>query len=199
MPGLIADLEIYSAVCEHHLSLRREGLQLRERVDFNMHLGALTAMASGLVVNYRRYSKTLRKLPPFSRRLQHMISGANGLMRRRCYTTSIALFERSAFLACGLRMINSAFDKTLLCLDPQCQGGNGEHVAATEDCPLARRIVWRGLWYLRVARNTVKVFSQDHCRRAVRMAEHWDSSPTAGPLLPKLFALRRRSIYRRGL
>lgn len=192
MANLIGDLEVHRVVVDHH---RQIGLlQLGQEVpyDFEFYHQSLMALTESMMTAYKSNSNWLRKLPKHSKINKHFMvqpQAYDRIRSRRGYSTSLLLLERSAFLAVGFRLLESAFENTFLCLDPICRRPDGTHTPRQHDCEVVQKMLKRGFWYLKRAGHSYDEFSQDLNRRAIQNAWQWDGGLGRGrPWLPQLFS-----------
>lgn len=192
MASLIGDLEVHRAVADHHRQVALLRLKGEAPHDFEFYHQALMYFAESVIAGYKSGSNWLRKLPKHSQTRKHFLvepEDSGPIRRRRVYSTSLLLLERSAFLAVGLQMLDSAFENTFLCIDPICHLPDGTHTLRKQDCVLVQKMINRGLWYLERARTNYDEFSRASNRMAIQNAWQWDGGLGRGrPWLPQLFS-----------
>ena len=170
---------------EHHQLLQKQGVKVDANIDLNIYSRALCVFQQHFISSYKYGNKFLSRLPlsPESRCYW------KGLGRRLPPdSASLISLERSAYLAHGLRIVNSAFKKPWLCLDPGCILVTGQHTEFKQDCKLVQKMVLRGQWFLRRACRSDKEFCTESNRMKIREAQGWDSHGLGRPWLPRLFA-----------
>lgn len=189
MARLLADLEAYRTVLEHHRVLQAHGLNVKSVIPVEPILRALDYLQSSLMSTYKRESKWLSEL-----RLspEHRRSRWERLVRKKeLNCTSLISLERSAYLAHGLRMINLAFQMPWACMDPACLTGNG-HTEVRQECRMVGFMIRRGLWYLRRATGSDEAFGDASNRTRIQLAQEWPGATwpfgNPRPWLPALFS-----------
>ncbi|KEF58792.1 uncharacterized protein A1O9_03635, partial [Exophiala aquamarina CBS 119918] len=192
MANLIGDLEVHRVVADHHRQVGLLRLSQEVPYDFDFYHQALKVLTESMIIAYKSHSNWLRKLPKCSKINKHFIAqpqDSDRIRRRRGYSTSLLLLERSAFLTVGFRLLESVFENTFLCLDPICRLPDGAHAPRQYNCAVVQKMLERGFWYLSKARNNYDEFSQASNRMAIRNAWLWDGGRgQARPWLPLLFA-----------
>lgn len=179
---LLADLEAHRAVLEHHMLLRARGLIIDNHNNFGNFAQALLTLKHHLFSSYKSNSRWLSDLPTKPKRQRgwwHKLGRSGGNRIK-----SLMSLERSAFMAHGLYIINLAFEKPWLCMDPGCQV-HGQHTEIKQDCKLVQRMIRRGLWFLRRAKSDEDSFCHRSNRRDIRVGAGW--AGRGMPWLPELF------------
>ncbi|EXJ92208.1 hypothetical protein A1O3_00758 [Capronia epimyces CBS 606.96] len=182
MARLMADVEMFKAVFEHHIALKDAGVAIDGFLDLDSFGLALSYLKRGLTLGYKDQSKlhSTFHLKPNSQRTRWQKLARKGPVME----TSLTSLERSTYLAHGLRIITLALEKTWPCIDPECME-NGRHTAAKADCKVIQLMVKRGLWFLRRARVSEETFCGGEHRRMIHRGADW---PGRGrPWLPELF------------
>lgn len=188
--NFLSDLEIYQTVIDFYNS---QDIRIANHPTYDMefHSWAIAHLVESLISSYHKNSEWLRHLPKRSEFSSRLAKGQHypvHIHRRMAYSTSLLLLERSAYLVAGRRLIESALEKKFLCLNPSCRLSSGTHTALKANCPLVRKMLWRGAWYLRRAQRNLEDFSRSENRNAIKSSYEWDQDLQQAPLLPRLFA-----------
>ncbi|EXJ93881.1 hypothetical protein A1O1_02274 [Capronia coronata CBS 617.96] len=187
---LMADLEMYKSVFEHHIALKDAGINVDGLLDLDSIGLALSYLKRGLKAGYKTKSKLYSTfhLKPMAQRTPLERLNHKGLLEN----TSLMSLERSTYLAHGLRIINLAFEKTWPCIDPSCTV-DGQHTSVKEDCKVVQLMVRRGLWFLRMARVDEATFCNGEHRQNIHQGVDW---PGCGrPWLPEMFTEEARGPW----
>lgn len=190
MARLMADVEVYKTVFEHHMALKTAGVNVDAFSDLESLGLTLSYLKRGLLSGYKGQSKlhsTFSHEPSSQRKWWKKL-----LHKGRPTEMSLTSLERSTYLAHGLRIINLAFEKSWPCLDPECMV-DGQHTAVKTECKMVRLMAQRGLWFLRKARVDEATFCQGEHQDGIHMGAYW---PGLGrPWLPELFVKQQRGSW----